>query len=1147
VAPVPLRFQLQSPLQLEVSQATFNVTAIDNQLLDGTRDIQLLAAAAGYENGTAALQVTDAEQLLLTFDVAAISESSGVAVATLRRSNTDTTTPLVVSLTGDAGQVDIPTSVTIPAGNLQTTFSITARDNQLLDGNRTIQIGATASGYEGALTSLQITDFEPLQLTLDVATISEAGGVAIGTVRRPNTDINAPIVVNLSGGAGAVNMPASVTILAGNSQATFNITAIDNALLDGSRSVQISAASVGYENAVASLAITDFEQLQLTLDVATISEQGGVAVGTVRRPNSDVTAPLVINLSGGVGSVNIPATVTIAAGSSEATFNITAIDNQLLDGTREIQISAAAAGYESASAALQITDFEQLQLTLNVATISEFDGVAVGTVRRPNGNLSSPLVVNLSGGGSAANVPATVTIPVGITEATFSITAIDNQLLDGTRSIQISASAAGYAGAATSLQITDFEQLQLTFNLATISERNGVAVGTIRRPNSDIAAPLVVNLSGGGSAVNIPASVTIAAGDSQATFNITAVDNALLDGTRTIQIAAAAAGYVDVSSALQITDAENLQLVFDVGSISEAGGTAIGTVRRMNSDLGLPLVVDLNGGGTQLNLPAQVAIPAGFAQATFNVATIDNQLLDGTRTVQLTASAAGYENAAASIQITDFEQLQLAFDVTSISEQGGIAVATVRRMNTDTTSPLVINLGGGGTQVTVPSTVIIPAGNSQMTFNVAAIDNQLLDGTRSIQLNASAAGYQSAEAALQITDFEQLALTLDITTISENGGIAVATVRRSNTDTASPLVVNLGGGGTQATVPATVTIPAGSAQTTFNVTAIDNQLVDGTRSIQLLASAAGYESAEASLQITDLEQLQLTLDVASISEQGGRTLATVRRLNTDTSLPLVVNLSGGGSQANVPATVTIPAGSAQTTFDVTAIDNQLLDGTRSIQLTASAAGYENAAAALQITDFEQLQLTLGVATISEQGGRTLATVRRLNTNITEALVVNLSGGGSQVTVPATVTIPAGSSQTTFDVTAIDNQLLDGTRSIQLTASATGYENGAAALQITDFEQLQLTFNVTTVSELDGTAMGTVRRPNTDNSLPLVVNLSGGGTQVTFPASVTILAGSSQATFNLAAVDNQLLDGTRSVEIVAMASSYQPASSCVTNH
>ncbi len=167
-------------------------------------------------------------------------------------------------------------------------------------------------------------------------------------------------------------------------------------------------------------------------------------------------------------------------------------------------------------------------------------------------------------------------------------------------------------------------------------------------------------------------------------------------------------------------------------------------------------------------------------------------------------------------------------------------------------------------EIGVPTTVTIPAASSFVEFDVLPVDDALLDGTQAVSLSANSAGYRSASAALSVTDAELLTLSLDRLSISENGGTAQATVQRSNTDTALPLTVTVSSSdNTEATVPGTVTIPAGQRSVTFAINAVDDTLLDGTQVVRIQAQAAGYldsSSAQSTLSVLDAESLSLTID-----------------------------------------------------------------------------------------------------------------------------------------------------------------------------------------------------------------------------------------------------------------------------------------------
>ncbi|MFN8133954.1 MAG: hypothetical protein U0Z17_01515 [Bacteroidales bacterium] len=59
--------------------------------------------------------------------------------------------------------------------------------------------------------------------------------------------------------AGQLTFPASVIFPANTSPVVFNLNAVDNSLLDGPRSIAITAKSAGYSDAVDSLTILDDE------------------------------------------------------------------------------------------------------------------------------------------------------------------------------------------------------------------------------------------------------------------------------------------------------------------------------------------------------------------------------------------------------------------------------------------------------------------------------------------------------------------------------------------------------------------------------------------------------------------------------------------------------------------------------------------------------------------------------------------------------------------------------------------------------------------------------------------------------------------------------------------------------------------------
>ncbi len=106
------------------------------------------------------------------------------------------------------------------------------------------------------------------------------------------------------------------------------------------------------------------------------------------------------------------------------------------------------------------------------------------------------------------------------------------------------------------------------------------------------------------------------------------------------------------------------------------------------------------------------------------------------------------------------------------------------------------------------------------------------------------------------TEIENATLTVSLnkSSVSEaaGAGAATGTVTRNNADLSSALVVTLASNDTtEATVPATVTIPAGQMTAAFAIAAIDDAIVDGTQLVTFTASAAGFVSGTTTFSVTD--------------------------------------------------------------------------------------------------------------------------------------------------------------------------------------------------------------------------------------------------------------------------------------------------------
>ena len=116
------------------------------------------------------------------------------------------------------------------------------------------------------------------------------------------------------------------------------------------------------------------------------------------------------------GEIAVPAAITLPAGALSAAFDLTVLDDAVLDGTRRVTITAAVPGFSLGTGFVAVADNETAALSLSLPdTVTEGKTPADGSCRidvdRP---VERDVAVTLTSGDPAKlRVPAVVTIPAG--------------------------------------------------------------------------------------------------------------------------------------------------------------------------------------------------------------------------------------------------------------------------------------------------------------------------------------------------------------------------------------------------------------------------------------------------------------------------------------------------------------------------------------------------------------------------------------------------------------------------------------------------------------------------------------------------------------------------------------------------------------
>ncbi len=154
--------------------------------------------------------------------------------------------------------------------------------------------------------------------------------------------------------------------------------------------------------------------------------------------------------------------------------------------------------------------------------------------------------------------------------------------------------------------------------------------------------------------------------------------------------------------------------------------------------------------------------------------------------------------------------------------------------------------------------------------------------------------------------------------------------------------------------------PAGTTTRAIYFQVLGDTVVEPAESFKLLLSnptgaKLARTFATATIQNDDVPQI-ITVDVSAGPYSESRTTAitgTVRH-NGSTSNNVIVTLtSSDTSEASVPGSVIIPAGQSSAVFFVQIVDDAEVDGNQSVVITASAVGFANGFAPIQVTDDEQ--------------------------------------------------------------------------------------------------------------------------------------------------------------------------------------------------
>jgi subtilisin family serine protease len=789
-----------------------------------------------------------------------VTEGGAVDTYTLCLNGPPTGAVTVTAEIIDGKTTVFPTTHTFSGAdwNVPQTVTVTAVNDTIAEGlhEGLITYDANGGGYTagtpvGSLT-VTITDNDAPGVSIiesgGSTTVTEGG--ATDTYQMVLTMLpSATVTITATAAAGATVSNGSggqtLTFTPGNWSLpqTFTVTATDDTIVEGLHSATITHAAVGGSYTGVLIAPVTAVITDNDLPEATITESGGrtdaaegAVVGApgysdtytvvlVRQPSGTVTLTaeadnqVVVMGAGGTNKL----TFTTMNWNVPQTLTVTAVDDAIVEGTPHpgiITHSTSGGGYTGAiiaSVTANLTDNDLPVVTITqsggATQVTEGGGVDTYTVvlggqpsgpvtitvtAEPTGDPTWPTKALVNSGSGAAASTSLVFTPLNWSlPQTITVSAVDDNLIEGPHSTTITHTAAGggytgavIAGVTAAITDNDTAGVAITESSGTTAVTEGgvsdtytvvltqLPMGSVTVTASTAGGKLTLVTGGGVPGPTATLTFTTANWSAPQTVTVTAVDDPMVEGPHTATVAHTAAGggydgvaIANVSVSITDNDIPGVTITESGGSTAVTEGGAADTYQvvltcQPNANVsltavtsGLVTVTGPSGGNTLTFTTANWNVPQ-----VFTVTAVNDAIVEGTHLATITHSSTGggywgVSIAPVSATITDNDIPSL----TVVESDGSTAVtegATIGNPGASDTYTLVLNLqpcanvtltvtagppvrvavGSGSPGTTATLTFTTANWSTPQTVTVTAFDDELIEGLHSGPISHSASG-----------------------------------------------------------------------------------------------------------------------------------------------------------------------------------------------------------------------------------------------------------------------------------------------------------------------------------------------------------------------------------------------------------------------
>lgn len=245
--------------------------------------------------------------------------------------------------------------------------------------------------------------------------------------------------------------------------------------------------------------------------------------------------------------------------------------------------------------------------------------------------------------------------------------------------------------------------------------------------------------------------------------------------------------------------------------------------------------------------------------------------------------------------------------------------------------------------LTLPSQVTIPAGATNVTFDLMVSEDALHNGARTVTLTAEDLDGRSAIATLEIADNETNTITLIVEgSTTETNVNLPAEVRVAHPVSGDVNVALTSSLTSELTVPSSVVISNGAKSAFFSITVVNDRFLDGPQSVTLSASVLGWTSGSADVMVADDESNTISVQIPDCVVEGAGVMPKAGNIQlagiSISNLNVTLSSSAPG-RVSVPSSLTLQAGQSNVWFNLTVPDNSVYEDAQTATISASISGF----------------------------------------------------------------------------------------------------------------------------------------------------------------------------------------------------------------